>query len=498
MPVFTIETPGGKRLTIEAADEGQAMSGAQQWHAEQTKAAQPAGIEATFTDVPKEIVTAFNESLGALKSGIMDPVARRTERMKEPQSFFGGMAGGLKDFGADILDTGKAIASIPGMLGAPITGAARSLLGHPLQAVDELLRAGATMFNGEENTPPALTYEQAKGMVDTAMMALAPRSANPAGMRALPKPVPTTEAIDTAAKAGFDNARNSGVRVPSSDVSRLATTVRSELQADGVRDYLAPKTYAVLKELETPPPAGAFADVGDLHGIRRALGQVASSPDGTERMAATRALKKLDGMLTNVSPELKEAIGNYAAAKRSDTITAKLDRADLNAGSANSGQNLDNAIRQQIKTILNNPKARRGYNAEELAQMEKIVRGTSAGNLLRGAGNLMGGGGGLGAVISAGAGGFAAGPAGLAAPVAGYGIKKLGNALTSRQVGKLDNMVRSRSPLAQSFPTPTASQPSPLLAALMSGQITLPQLLNMGMPQLMGAIPVRADDEQRK
>lgn len=495
MPVFTIETPGGKRLTIEAQDEAQAMSGAQQWHAEQTKAAQPAGIEATFSDVPKEIGAAFNESLGAVKSGIMDPINRRTERATKPaQSFFDPQ--GLRDFGSGLLDTGKAIASIPGMLGAPVTGAARSLLGHPIQAGDELLRAGATMLNGEKNTPPAMTYDQAKGMVDTAMMGVAPKNASPAGMRTLPAPIPTTEAIETAAKAGFDSARNSGVRVPSSDVSKLATTVRSELQADGVRDYLAPKTYAVLKELETPPPAGAFADVGDLHGIRRALGQVAGSPDATERMAATRTLKKLDGMLTSVSPELKDAIGNYAAAKRSDTITAKLERADLNAGSANSGQNIDNAIRQQIKSILTNQKARRGYSAEELAQMEKIVRGTSAGNMLRGAGNLMGGGGGLGAVISAGAGGLAAGPAGLAAPVAGYGIKKLGNALTANQVAKLDSMVRSRSPLALSAPPRLAPQPNPLLAALISGQITLPELLSLSIPKMTGAMPVRAEGEQ--
>lgn len=34
MPVFTIETPAGKKLDIEAADEATAMSGAQQWHTE--------------------------------------------------------------------------------------------------------------------------------------------------------------------------------------------------------------------------------------------------------------------------------------------------------------------------------------------------------------------------------------------------------------------------------------------------------------------------------
>lgn len=35
MPVFTIETPSGKRLKIEAADEGTAMRGAQEWESQQ-------------------------------------------------------------------------------------------------------------------------------------------------------------------------------------------------------------------------------------------------------------------------------------------------------------------------------------------------------------------------------------------------------------------------------------------------------------------------------
>ena len=38
MPVYTIETPSGHKLDIEAADEATAISGAQQWHADNAKA----------------------------------------------------------------------------------------------------------------------------------------------------------------------------------------------------------------------------------------------------------------------------------------------------------------------------------------------------------------------------------------------------------------------------------------------------------------------------
>jgi hypothetical protein len=46
MPVFTIQTPSGKTLDIEAPDEAQALAGAELWHAEQGQAAAPATASA--------------------------------------------------------------------------------------------------------------------------------------------------------------------------------------------------------------------------------------------------------------------------------------------------------------------------------------------------------------------------------------------------------------------------------------------------------------------
>lgn len=55
MQRFTIETPGGKRLTIEAPDEATAMRGAQDWHAQQSRpvvlgAADPMGSDGVSGD----------------------------------------------------------------------------------------------------------------------------------------------------------------------------------------------------------------------------------------------------------------------------------------------------------------------------------------------------------------------------------------------------------------------------------------------------------------
>lgn len=62
MPVFTIETPTGQKLDIEAADEGAALNGAKQWHSENASA--PMTTQQTVADVAKGAATG--PALGAI------------------------------------------------------------------------------------------------------------------------------------------------------------------------------------------------------------------------------------------------------------------------------------------------------------------------------------------------------------------------------------------------------------------------------------------------
>ena len=120
------------------------------------------------TDIIPEIKNAFNENLTAFKQG------------------FGieGKPHGEKGAIEGTLDVGRGLAAIPGMVASPVTGAARSVLGHGL--------AGATHMAGQVIAPelaakdnPQQMYEEAKGGVDQAMMAMAPRGASPTGTSSL-------------------------------------------------------------------------------------------------------------------------------------------------------------------------------------------------------------------------------------------------------------------------------------------------------------------------
>lgn len=272
-------------------------------------------------------------------------------------------------------------------------------------------------------------------------------------------PVPTREALKEASEQGYTLARGSGVEIDPIATGILGERIKSSLVNDGFRDILAPKTFRLAEELGKP--AGPTATIADIEAVRRALGKAAADP--AEKGAAGRAIGAVDDYLTHLSPEqvlagdataaataLKEARGNFASMKRSEAIAEALAKAERAAGSSGSGANIDNATRQMIKGLRNSDKKSRGYSGDELAQMDRVIGGTATGNALRSVGKLAP----TGVVSSALSGGIGfaiGGPKGaVVLPSAGLIAKFLADKSTARQVAKLDEMVRTRSPLGQS------------------------------------------------
>jgi hypothetical protein len=294
-------------------------------------------------------------------------------------------------------------------------------------------------------------------------------------------PPPSAEALRSASGAGYDAARNMGVDYSSEAVGKLASGLRTGLEQDGILAELAPKTFSVLGKLESAPE-GSVAPLSGIEAARRAFGNASKDFNNpTDQLAANRLVRGLDEFMSGSDPSavvagpaaaagkaITDARGNYAAARRSETLMGRgeqdyssvANRADLNAGTANSGQNLDNAIRQQAKSVLTNRTKSAGYSPEELSALEDVARGSPTRNAVRMIANLLGGGGGMGAAVTAGIGGgagLATGStaltaAGVASPVVGMLAKQLSNGLTSRALNKVDELVRMRSPLAESMP----------------------------------------------
>jgi hypothetical protein len=164
----------------------------------------------------------------------------------------------------------------------------------------------------------------------------------------------------------------------------------------------------------------------------------------------------------------REARANYATSFRANDISGELDRANtgireragIRTAATHSGQNLDNALRQRVASFLEKPDNVAGYSQAEIAALNDFVNpGLGARNAARYSSNLLGGGGGLGSGFvgsaATGLGSYMTGnPAfgmaiGLGAPALGYGLKQGQNALASRALNQVEEMIRMRSPLGE-------------------------------------------------
>jgi hypothetical protein len=314
---------------------------------------------------------------------------------------------------------------------------------------------------------------------------------------------PTAEHLKQDANLGYDRVRDMSVDYSSRAVAEAAMGITAALEKDGILTNLAPKTHGIVQQLRSPPD-GSVAPLAGLEAARRALGHAARDfGNPTEQLAARRAIDALDDFITRsgtpdgagavvagaastASKTLADARGNYAAAKRSDQLTGATERAELNAAVANSGLNLDNAVRQRVRSVLQSPKESAGFSEAELAALNEVARGTPTRNAIRIAGNLLGGGGGLGAVVSGGIGGavgtatggpFLGAAVGAGIPATGMSAKKLAGALTERSLRHADDLVRMRSPLyeqmmkdAKMVPMSPERRAMLVRALLMAGQ----------------------------
>ncbi len=303
-------------------------------------------------------------------------------------------------------------------------------------------------------------------------------------MKSVPRRIPTQQELLKAGAAQMKSARIMGVDYKGSAVMKMVKEIQDDLVKEGFADVpaVAGDTHRILNTILNPPNPGpggqVLFDITNLRALRKSLQKLAGNYGllaGENRSAATRSLRKLDAFIEKADPASvlagpaskagkawAEGRANYAAGKRSQTLTGKEWDADLRAAAANSGQNIGNSLRQKIAGLILKEKDVRGFSPIEKGMMERIVRGSKTANRTRNAGNYLGGGGGLGALMTSGAGagvGYlsGAGPAGavagaMAGPVVGGALKQASAGMTRGALHNLDDIVRMRSPLYRGQP----------------------------------------------
>jgi hypothetical protein len=325
--------------------------------------------------------------------------------------------------------------------------------------------------------------------------------------RTAPAAIPAVEDLENAKTAAYQSPEIAAVQINPTALSDLSDNLHQTLLAGKVDKFVAPTVSGIVDRLAAPR-FGQTGTIDDLDLARRSLSDVPPN----EIRAAGIVRKGIDDYLGNIpqadllagdataaNAKLLEARGNTAAMKRSQEVTNAMGRADTQAGATYSGNNIENATRQQLKTILNQKtgvartQGFQDYTPEEIAALRNAVVGTPFGNLVRSAGKHLGGGGGAGAFVTGVSGAVAAHEAGadfwpsLAAGVGsaalGHSLGAWGNRMAVSRANAVDQLLRSRSPLGAPIAAANAQLPraaNPILSALISGQLTIPQLLSGG------------------
>lgn len=280
------------------------------------------------------------------------------------------------------------------------------------------------------------------------------------GSAATVAPMTAEDAIKAGSQA-YESPIVKNVLIDPSHVQGISDSIMSDLDKARFNDRIAPQTRAVVSDLATPI-GGALHSMEDYQTTRELLSKIAGNFNNPlEQAAASKAITSLDKQFSNIpqtaavsgdmgaaNSTITEGRANYAAGKAAQRIQDKIDNAELQAASAHSGGNIDNATRQKLRTVLTSQKQSRGLSPDELDQIDQVVRGSPTGNALRAVGSILGGKGGLATMLSAAEGMHVLGPIGAAAPAAGYGIKKLGDVLTQRAANNAVQQILSRAPAA--------------------------------------------------
>lgn len=373
----------------------------------------------------------------------------------KPQTVAGGVAQKVAEF-------------LPGLIGGPEGLATKALTRVVAPALAS--EAAGKLTEGTAAQP----YAELGGALVGAGGATAAAQKFKAAMaaRQAASAVPSAEDLLSTAGKQFDAVKGSDLVIHPDAVQGMAKDMRTELLNDGFHPDTGNQkgVFGAIDRLEALGKQPGGVTPKDMEVIRKNLVSAKADMDPSTAKAARDATGSfmskyadlgndpaniLHGDAAQTFGDLKDAIGNYAAGKRSNIVTGKADLANLNAATAGSGANIDNNTRQAIKQLarpMNNtnvPVARTlGFNNPEIDAIKRAATGTAVGNTARYLGKLAPTGT-VSGLMSAGA-GFGAGglPGAVALPAAGYIAKKIGDLSTARAVSALDSLVRSRSPLA--------------------------------------------------
>lgn len=258
-------------------------------------------------------------------------------------------------------------------------------------------------------------------------------------------PVPKAMSVDqlrAAKTAAYQAADQAGVRYAPEAVDGLISNIAADLQKARLNPARHPKAASMLADIQKA--AGGSPTLTELDQLRQVIRRdVASAPDKAEQFMGKRMIAQIDrfvdgatpndvaaGDAQNASDLINNARDLNTRLRKVESVTGAVRSAELRAGSTGSGGNADNAMRQNLRRVLEKTP---NLSHEEGAALESIVMGGKGQNLLRLVGKLSPSGNGLMAAANLGA-AAVAGPLGAIPGAAGLMSKIAADRMTRMKV----------------------------------------------------------------
>jgi hypothetical protein len=237
----------------------------------------------------------------------------------------------------------------------------------------------------------------------------------------------------------YGNVRADQRVLPQSSVQGLAGDISARMDAERINPRLQPGSSAIADALVSD--ASRPSRIEDIENMRRlttrALPATASPDDRRLSQIMQDQITDYLGNLDDpIAGQLTEARDAYRRSSAASDIAAATDKAALRAASTGSGGNEINAVRQNLRRILDTPRLARSFKPDELAAIREIVEGTADQNVMRRLSRFAPSSGGLASML--GIGGTLASPE-VALPIMALteGAKALGERSTRQSIASL-------------------------------------------------------------
>lgn len=254
----------------------------------------------------------------------------------------------------------------------------------------------------------------------------------------------TREEIRAARDAGYEGIAKSTRKIPTEEASLVAEDVRKALNEKtffrGAED--ANPTFHTVDRLTQGFDAGHITP-GEVHSILKSLAyHERMYPGQAKAMAAGTAKDKIVEWLEKSYPEMAEPLAvanaNHRVLKQLERLDVAAEKGELGARSTITGDNIDPAIRTQLKQLYFNKKIPK--TAEEKAVLKSMIEGDTVTNIAKNFKKVKGTTRLLATAL------MHAKGAGVITHAGEILAKSISNRAMGRQVEKLDELIRGAAP----------------------------------------------------